>query len=380
MIAAARPVPVGQKTLAARIDWWMLFAVVALVGIGLMSQYSEGYSRDGLANFRRQVINTGIGLVPFAIFAFISPRFWMRIWPIVYGVMVALLAMTLVAGTTVKGAERWLQIGPIQFQPSEFAKLFLVLTLATFFAKRQHRMTSASTLLLSLLHIGIPVALVLMQPHLGATIVLLATWLAIALLAGTPLRLFAALLGVLVLLGGSLMAVPAVRDRLLHGYQVDRITGYLARDKDRRGDNWQTDRAEIAFGVGGVFGTGFLRGEEKKLGFIPEQRNDFVITVMGEEGGLVGASLVLILYGLLFYRIFLAMLHASEPYYRMIAGGIFAVLGCQTIINLGMVLQLLPVVGLWLPFLSSGGTAIWLCLAFVGLLLNIRARERTVLF
>ena len=123
-----------------------------------------------------------------------------------------------------------------------------------------------------------------------------------------------------------------------------------------------------------------MRGEQKQARFIPEQRNDFIFTVVGEEGGLVGCSLVLMVYGLFFYRAWLVMLDATEPYYKMLVAGIIGMLGFHMAVNMGMILQLVPVVGLWLPFLSHGGTAIWLCMSCVGLLLNIRRQERPVLF
>jgi rod shape determining protein RodA len=149
---------------------------------------------------------------------------------------------------------------------------------------------------------------------------------------------------------------------------------------DRQGKNWQTDRAEIAFGVGGVSGAGFGNGQQKAGHFIPEQHNDFIFTVVGEEGGLIGCTLVLAAFGFFFFRVFLIMHLATDPFYRMIAAGIFAILGFHTFVNIAMVLQIVPVVGLWLPFLSYGGTALWLCMACVGLLLNIRRREKPLLF
>jgi len=361
-------------------DPWFVFATVMLMVVGLMSLYSEGIDRDGLSNFKRQIIATIIGIGPFALMRYVNPNFWRSIWMILYGLMLALLAGTLVLGADAKGAQRWIDIGPMQFQPSEVAKLLLVLTLSTYYAHRYDRITHLSTFVGGLAHVAIPVGMVLMQPHLGAALVLLATWFAITLVAGVPMRYLGGFIAGFVILAGSVLAVPSVSDKLLRGYQADRVKGMFTKEKDRKGDNWQTDRAEIAFGVGGLFGTGFLKGEQKRGGFIPEQRNDFVFTVVGEEGGLVGSSLVLMLFGLFFYRIFLAMAVATEPYYRMALAGVFAVLGFHTVVNLAMIMQLLPVVGLWLPFLSSGGTAIWLCMGCVGLVLNIRRREKPILF
>jgi rod shape determining protein RodA len=136
----------------------------------------------------------------------------------------------------------------------------------------------------------------------------------------------------------------------------------------------------LAFGVGGIEGTGFRNGEVKKGGFIPEQHNDFIFTVIGEEGGLIGCTLVLAGFGFFFFRAWLIMFRATEPFYKMMAVGIMGTLAFHAIVNMGMNLQILPVVGLWLPFMSYGGTAMWLCLSCVALLLNIKRHERPVLF
>jgi rod shape determining protein RodA len=363
----------------AKVDMGLIIATVILVLFGLMSLYSEGV-RDRHATFNRQVINTFIGLVPFALMFGIRLRSWAKASGLLYLVTLALLGATLMLGKDTKGAQRWIDVGPLQFQPSELAKLLVVITLAAFFAHRRERIHEWSTFGLGLLHVGIPIALLLKQPHLGASLVVLGIWAAIALVAGTPIRHFATFLAVFVGLATAVMVIPSVREHLLQDYQRERIEGLLNKSKDVRGDNYQTDRAEIAFGVGGIYGTGYLNGKQKTGKFVPEQRNDFVFTVLGEEGGLIGCSIVLLAYAFFFYRVFMVMLRTGDDFARMLAAGIFTLLGLHTVINIGMVLQLLPVVGLWLPFMSAGGTAIWLCLACVGLLLNIRRETRDVLF
>ncbi len=365
---------------AARWDYGLLLATAFLLLFGLMSLYSEGLQKDGLANFRRQLISTAIGIGPFVIMLTVRPSFWRRAAPVLYGTSLLLLAATLVLGKDAKGAQRWIDIGPLQFQPSEVAKLFVILTLASFYANRADRIHSLSTFLWGLLHVAVPMALILKQPSLTAALVLLSVWFGISLLAGVPMKFFATSLAAVALLGTAVFTIPAASKYLLHGYQEDRIKGLLGKDKDKQGDDWQSDRAEIAFGVGGLTGTGFLRGEQKQGKYIPEQRNDFVFTVIGEEGGLVGSALVLCAYGFFFWRVFLVMVAASDDYERYIVGGIFALLATHTIVNIAMVLHLLPVAGLWLPFMSSGGTAIWLCMGCVGLLLNIRRQQRPILF
>jgi rod shape determining protein RodA len=362
------------------LDYGLLLSTAFLMGIGLMSLYSEGIAKDGLANFRRQIISTLIGIIPFLIMLRVRPTFWRRVAPALYGTSILLLLATLVLGKDAKGAQRWIDIGPLQFQPSELVKLFLILTLASFYANRHDRINHLSTFLLGFVHVAIPMALILKQPSLTAAMVLLSIWFAISLLAGVPMKFFATSVAIVAVLATAVFTVPAASNYLLQDYQKERIDGLLRGKKDKQGDDWQSVRAEIAFGVGGVTGTGFLRGEQKEGKYIPEQRNDFVFTVIGEEGGLIGTTMVLVAFGVFFWRIFLVMVSASDDFERYIVGGVFTLLAMHTIVNIAMVLHVLPVAGLWLPFMSSGGTAIWLCMGCVGLLLNIRRRERPILF
>jgi rod shape determining protein RodA len=365
------------KRVPRNFDWYLLLGTLALLSLGLMCQFSKFYGTPS-REFQKQVLNVIVGLVPFAIFWLVKPKAWLRMANFLYFVNLGLLAAVLVMGVSKNGAERWINIGFTQFQPSEAAKILIVLTLAAFFAKRSDKIDKFSTFALSFVHVAVPVAFIMKQPHLGASIAILATWLCVCLAAHVPWKfVLGAGLSVVLLLGVA-FTVPSVGKLFLKGYHLERFMAMF--EKDEKGESFQTDRAAIAFGAGGLFGTGFLKGEQKALNTIPEQHTDFVFTIIGEEGGLVGATLVLLMFGFFFYRIWLIYLHATEPYYRMIAAGLMGMLAFHTVVNLGMVLQLLPVVGLWLPFLSYGGTAMWLCMASVGLLLNVRSKERSVLF
>lgn len=387
MASLGAPIPLTDETRreVLRLDWPLIFATLLLLTFGLMSMYSVSFGVEGSSKpyFIKQAINIAIGLIPFGLFAFVNPKIWRRGVNFLYVMDLLLLLAVLFMGKHTKGAERWILLpGGIQFQPSELAKLLTVLTLSAFYAKREEQIEKFSTFVLGLVHVAIPMALIFMQPHLGATIVVAVSWFAISVVAGVPLKYLGALVGCFLVLGGA-MSVPSVRGKVLKPYQEERLMGMLgvqSGKKDIKGKNWQTDRAEIAFGVGGVSGTGFGQGGQKRAGYIPEQHNDFVLTILGEEGGLIGCLLLLGAYSFFFYRIFLVMLHTSDLFGKMAAGGVFAVLAFHTFVNMAMVLQIVPVVGLWLPFMSSGGTAIWLCLASVGLLIGVRRRERPILF
>jgi rod shape determining protein RodA len=372
MAGAGRSVLPDAKTF--RFDWQLLLAALVFVTAGLLALYSEGLDKPGGSSFGKQIFNIVLGLGPFALFYLVHPQAMRRNANALYVVNLVMLAAVLVAGKHEMGATRWIQLGPIRFEPSELAKLLSVFTLSSFYASRPDDVEKFSTFALSFVHILAPAALIFKQPHLGATLVMVTVWLCVSLTAGVKLQYIFGFVISAVVLFGLVWETPGV----LKDYQKDRILGLLHGNAKDNG--YQGLRAEIAFGSGGLLGEGFRQGEQKKARFIPEQHNDFIFTVVGEEGGLVGCSMVLVAFGFFYYRMWLIMLDATDPYYKMLVSGIFGMLGFHTIVNLGMILQLLPVVGLWLPFMSYGGTAMWLCMASVALLLNVRRRERPVLF
>ncbi len=357
-----------------RIDGWLILATLLLLVVGLMSLYSIDYSAGGSRHFSRQLLRLAIGGLPLLLFLLVNPKALQRNATAIYLLNLGLLALVLIAGQRSGGAQRWVSMGPIEFQPSEMAKLLTVITLAAFFAQRQEHVGRLGTYALSLLHIAVPLGLIFVQPHLGASLAILIAWLGVSLVAGVRFRYLAAT----VLGAAALLAVAFTVPGVLKDYQLERVRAMFGGDP--QGSKFQVLRAQYAFAAGGLTGVGYLKGEQKRAGFVPEQHTDFIFTVIGEEGGLVGCTLVLAAFGFFFYRIWLIILRASDPFYRLLAAGIYSVLAFHALVNIGMNLELLPVVGLWLPFMSYGGTAIWLCLASVGLLLNIRARERPVLF
>lgn len=354
-----------------RQDIWLILSVVALLIVGMMSLASIGMPAGNYSLVKKQGLMFLIGIIPFLLLNRVEPGFWRKVSGTLYIVNLVLLAAVLFAGASAKGAARWIDFGLFQFQPSEAAKLLLILTLSSFYASRLGEIKRFSTFVLGFLHTLPLLILVYKQPHLGATIVLLVAWLGISICAGVPWRfLFAAFASLVVLAGLVFTVMP----RVLKGYQWDRVSAMFVHDE--RGKDFQQSRAAVAFGVGGVLGVGFGQGELKAGKYVPEQHNDFIFTVVGEEAGLVGCTLVLAAFSVLFYRAWLIIFKAADPYSRMLAAGVFSVLAFHTVVNLGMNLQLFPVVGLWLPFLSSGGTALWLCLACVGLLLNLHRHEK----
>lgn len=355
-------------------DWWLLLSAAVLAMAGLLSLYSIQHARPEAHYFSRQLLRVAVGIVPFALFLRVPARSWERGSWLLYGLNVGLLIAVLLVGRTGGGAQRWIVLGPLDFQPSEMAKLFVTLTLATFFANRIDRVKEFSTFALSFLHVAVPMFLIFKQPHLGGALVILVVWAAISTVAGVPAKYLFGTLGAAAAILGSAFTVPGI----MTDYQKARVISMFNDDESDGG--YQGSRAEIAFGVGGVMGSGFLKGEQKEARNVPAQQTDFIFTVVGEEGGLVGSALLLGMFGFFLFRVWLVMLRAVDPFAKMAAAGLLGVFAFHAIVNLGMNLQLLPVVGLWLPFMSYGGTAMWLCMAAVGLLLNLRQLERPVLF
>jgi len=370
-----------QKKRAPRnFDWFLLLGACLLLTFGLLSQFSKAYGTTS-KEFQKQVFNVVVGLVPFAIFWLVKPKVWLRMSSLLYLANLALLFLVMRFGVNINGSARWINIGPIQFQPSEAAKILIILTVASFLANRQDQIYKFSTFALSFLHVIVPVFFIVKQPHLGAAVAIMVAWLCICLAANVPWKFVLGMVLCAGLVGVVAFKVPSFGRMIgLKEYHLNRVDGYKNGAQGAKDINFQPERAKMAFGAGQLFGTGFLKGEQKHLNRIPEQSTDYVFTIIGEEGGLVGCALVLATFGFFFYRIWLIMFNATEPFYRMLTAGILGILAFHTIVNIGMVLQLLPVIGLWLPFMSYGGTAMWLCLSCVGLLLNIRSREKPVLF
>lgn len=370
MAGTVRPlVGINRRSGFRRLDWPLLLSAAMLLAFGFAALSSVG-ARIGDNVFKKQLFMAVVGLGPFAIFYFVSPHWWRRSAWFLYGANVVVLLAVLFVGTSTNGAQRWIDLKFMQFQPSEMAKILTVVTLAAFLSARQASIAKLSTFALSFVHVAVPALLIAKQPHYGGALVLLVIWLCVCIGGGVPMKFIAA--AVVLLVGGGIAAtqIPGA----LHGYHLKRLQAMEQEDKS--GASYQQDRALVAFGMGGLGGVGLGKGRQT----LPEQQNDFIFTVIGEELGLVGSTLALAAFGFFFYRVWLVMLGAREPYYRMLAAGVLGLLSFHTIVNLGMVLQILPVVGLWLPFMSAGGTAMWLCMACVGLLLKVRSKEKPLLF
>ncbi len=377
---STRTPPAPTALTVPRLDWVLLASVLALGVLGCLLVWSA--SSDGLgpgssgatAYLERQVVNVAIGLVLLVVVT-VSDHRWVRIVaPVVYVASVAGLVLVLVMGTTINGSRSWLMVAGTSVQPSEFAKLAVVIGMALVVAERTEGRWRARVglvdVVLMLAVAGVPALLILAQPDLGTMLVLTATVFGVLTVSGAPRRWL-----LLLATGAVTAALAAVASGALAAYQVDRFLAFTNPDLDPRGAGYNVEQARIAVGNGGLLGQGLFGGSQTRSGFVPEQHTDFVFTVAGEELGLVGAGLLILLLAVVLWRALRIAIAADDLFGRLAAAGIACWFGFQAFQNIGMCLGIMPVTGVPLPFVSYGGSSMFAGMLAVGLLQNIHLRS-----
>jgi rod shape determining protein RodA len=361
------------------VDWLLLAAVLALTVLGTMLVWSATSNRDDLtggdssAYLAKQVVNIAIGLV-LMVMVMTTDHRWVRILaPLVYVASVAGLVLVLTMGTTVNGSRSWLMLGGMSIQPSEFAKLAVVVGMALVVAERSEgrwrARVGAADVAAMLAVAAVPATLIMLQPDLGTMLVLSATVFGVLAASGARRRWLA-----LMAAGGVAAGAAAVVGGLLKDYQVDRFMAFTNPGLDPRGAGYNVEQARIAVGNGGLFGQGLFDGSQTRSGFVPEQHTDFVFTVAGEELGLVGAGVLIALLGIVLWRALAIASRTDDLFGRIAAAGIACWFGFQAFQNIGMCLGIMPVTGVPLPFVSYGGSSMFAGMLAVGLLQNIHLR------
>lgn len=355
------------------LDPILLGCAVILICFGLAALNSIGPLAKDPGAFKKQLLLLAMGVVPFLVFWLTPANIWQKASKWLYGVNVVLLALVLKGGTVRGGAERWLDIGPIQFQPSELTKILIVLTLSTLFAKhKDEERDGFTTLITSMVHVAVPALLIAAQPHLGATLSVLLAWLIICVINKISWKHMLIALVLVAVAGGTSIAV--------NDYQRGRVEALFAKEKDEKGDHFQQDRSMISIGSGGPTGKGYLKGDFKGQRYVPEQHNDFIFSLIGQEFGFVGSAFLMLVYVGFFLRGWFLALRMEDTFSRSVMFGLLTILGFHWIVNISMNLGIGPVVGLWLPFISYGGTSMWLCLACLGIMLNLSANTQESMF
>jgi len=356
----------NEMTLTQRlwqINWSLIFLILVIGGVGIAMLYSAGGGKmDPWAS--RQLVRFAVGIAGMFIIALIDIRFWLRYAYLIFAVSLLLLVGVEIMGSIGMGAQRWIRLGSLQIQPSEFMKIALVLALARYF----HRINiedigRPAYLIVPLLMVLAPAALVLKQPDLGTAVMLLAGGGAMFFLAGVRLWKF----GVVIVLG--LASIP-IAWNFMHEYQRRRIMTFIDPETDPLGSGYHILQSQIAFGSGSVFGKGYLQGTQSHLNFLPERHTDFIFTMLAEEFGLVGGLLVLLLFALLMVYGLAVAVRCRNHFGRLMAMGVTVTVLLYVFINTAMVMGLIPVVGVPLPLISYGGTAMLTVLAGCGFLMN----------
>jgi rod shape determining protein RodA len=366
------------------LDWILMLACLGLVTLGTLLVWSATSHRDGLtggdptAFLKKQLVNLAIGLVLMVIVLATDHR-WLRIVaPLIYLASVAGLVLVLVMGSTINGSRSWLMLGGLSIQPSEFAKLAVVIGMALFVTERAEggwrRHVGTVDVIGMLVIAGIPAVLILLQPDLGTMLVLAATVFGVLAISGAPRRWLVGLSA-----AGLLAAAFAVSANVLKDYQVDRFMAFTNPDLDPRGAGYNVEQARTAVGNGGVFGQGLFEGSQTRSGFVPEQHTDFIFTVAGEELGLVGAGALIVLLAVVVWRALTIASHTTDMFGRVAAAGIACWFGFQAFQNIGMCLGIMPVTGVPLPFVSYGGSSVFASMLALGLLQNVHLRSTTSL-
>ncbi len=369
-----------DRRLIKNMDFPMYLSVVILVVIGLLA-ISSATGAHNLAEggtmlyVRKQISGIIIGTAALLVLLTIHYDNYRRFSQVIYWGNIALLAIVLIPGLGQEafGAQRWIRIGGFQLQPSEFAKIFLIITLADLLTRKQGQLKNFSDLIPIMAHVALPLVLILRQPDLGTTMIILATVLAMLFVANVK----GAHLGALV---GSGIAISPLLWFMLKDYQRKRLTVFINPGIDPLGDGYQIIQSRIAIGSGEFFGKGLFAGTQNQLKFLPMRHTDFIFSVIGEEMGFIGGLLVLLIFFFFLYRGIRIAMEAKDLFGSLMAVGLVASLAVQMFINIGMAMGIMPVTGKTLPFISYGGTSVMTSLICVGLLQAIYMRRQKILF
>jgi rod shape determining protein RodA len=356
--------------LARRIDTPLMTLVMVTMALGLVVVYSA----TGVNHWDRtfaQLRNFSVALVALWIVANIPPQQLMRLAIPMYVVGLALLIAVAFVGDVRNGSRRWLDLGFITLQPSEMMKLGIPLTLAWYFHKNEGALGLKEYLVATTI-LMVPTILIMRQPDLGTSILIGASGFFVIFLAGLSWKVIAALIV------GVATFLPFAWTYLLHAYQKRRVMTMIDPSQDPLGAGYHINQASIAIGSGGWFGKGWLAGTQSQLDFIPERHTDFILAVYGEEFGLVGILFLLTLYALIIGRGMMISLQAPTLFSRLVAGAITLTFFTYAFVNMGMVSGILPVVGVPLPMMSYGGTALLTMLIGFGILMSIATHRQLV--
>ncbi|HUG64221.1 MAG TPA: rod shape-determining protein RodA [Gaiellaceae bacterium] len=360
------------------LDWILMAAAAGLVAYGLW--VVAGITRFDVPGDEsyfvvRQGFAAGVGAVGLVAMALVPIDVWQRYWKLVYGSTLVLMVVVFVAAEAIRGSKRWLDLGVIQFQPSELGKVLIVLAIAGFVVDRVGPTTRWRTIVAVIGLGAIPILLVFIQPDLGTALVYAASLFAVLFFVGVRWRQLAVMLvfGVFAI-ASVLWLLPAAGVQVLKPYQTDRLTGLLDRERDPSGLTWNVNQSITAVGSGGLTGRGVVDASQTRLDYLPEHATDFAFASLAEQRGFVGCAILLLLYLLVVWRALRVVTGASDLYGVVVAGGLVVGFLFQVFVNVGMTMGVAPVTGIPLPFVTVGGSSMVTNLVLIGMLQSIHAR------
>jgi len=372
----------GRFRNLAGYDRWLTFATLSLLAFGTVLVYAAtknwfaSQHLDPQYYLKRHIINIVIGLALAYGTTLIDYRLLRAYTPIVWGlgVLGLIAVLTPGVGSTVNGAKAWIALpGGFQIQPAELAKISIILGIAMVLAERNGASADPTDrdVLRSLAVAAVPIMLIMLQPDLGTTLIISAAIVIMIAVSGAPTRWIVGLL-LLAVLGGFV----AVKAGVVSEYQIKRLQSFVDPTADPQQSGYQLRQARITIGSGGILGRGLFHGPQTNGRFVPEQQTDFIFTVAGEETGFLGSGLMLLFFGLFFWRAFLIAQRTNDLFGRLVCVGVIAWFAFQTFENIGMAMGLMPMTGVPLPFISYGGSSMFATLVGFGLLQNVHLRSR----
>lgn len=364
-----------QKSILQRLlglNWLIILVITAIAGVGVAMLYSvAGGQMEPWAY--RHAIRFGVALIIMLVIAVTDIRYWMALAYPAWLVGLVLLLVVEVAGAVGMGGQRWLDIGFMRIQPSELMKIAVIMALARYFHARTFTQARKLTsLIIPIILIALPAILVIRQPDLGTGLTIIAGGAAVMFLAGIPAWMF---------ISAGVASIPAAFAvwPFLNAYQKKRVITFFNPEADPLGAGYQITQSKIALGSGGMTGKGFVEGTQSHLNFLPEMKTDFIFTVLVEEFGLIGAVIVLVMYGAVLMYGLLIGIGCRNQFGRLLASGLAMALFFYILINVGMVMGLMPVVGVPLPLMSWGGSAVLTWSIAYGLILSVATHRHVTL-
>ncbi len=376
MTYAPANIATRPRQITLRADPILVVTTLILAVTGVVMIYSATKGKLALAGedpryyLKRQAVFMVIGVAVMVVTALFDYRRLEQFATLLYvGIVLGLLAVLSPVGSHAQGSQRWFSLGALQLQPSEFATLVLIVVIATYCSRRPEGLVFRDLVRMVLLA-ALPILLVIKQPDLGTAIVMAVILLVMLAAAGMPGRYL-----LLLLVSAVLVVVFALEVGLLQHYQIQRLTSFISPNGASQTVTYNVTQAKDAIAVGGIFGQGLFHGAQTNLAYVPEQQTDFIFSAVGEQLGFVGAGVLLLLYGVVAWRVLRTAQLARDTFGRLLCSGVFALLVFSVFENVGMNMGIMPVAGIPLPFLSYGGSAMIGFMAAVGLTVSVHLRS-----